>query len=277
MTNESPGLFMRFIDWMRYLGMVILSGATLAGFILIFFDLAQYLFHSSDFTVEEVSIVNNNWLEEQEIRARASIAPGSNIWMLDLDHIRANLLEHPIIRDVQVQRIPPRRIHLVIHERAPVVYILNHTNGNMYGVGQDGVMLPPYCPIVSGIKSVRFEPGYQIEDPSMHITLEFLNHLKKYAPDFYQEVSEARWRENGDLVLHPRRRMGVLVLREEFDASVAQKIGSLWNLLEEKNLRVIYVDARFPNKGVAVRWDESEGQKWKKLYKNGETALTHAM
>ncbi len=294
--KSTASLYAAFISWLRYLGMVILSGATVAGFILIFFDIAQYLFRSSDFTVQEVSVANNEWLDEQEIKARASIAPGSNIWMIDLDNIRASLLENPIIREVLVQRIPPSRIHLVVEERIPAVYAMNLKDGKLYGIGEDGVLLPPFsfslnsqdhleknikrlyeCPIISGLNSFPFEPGYQITEKRYQIAVNFLKQLKTHSPIFYGEIVEVCWQDNGNLILHPRRRIGVVVLREEFNVSVAQKLAAFWNVLEEKNLRAIYVDARFPMKGFAVRWDESEGQGWKQLYKNGEAVLTSAM
>jgi len=292
--SEARGIKGYIIGWLRYLGMVILSGATLAGFILVFFDLAQYLFSSSDFTVQEVSISDTEWVDKQDILARAAIAPGSNIWMVDLDTIRANLVAHPVIREAQVQRVPPRRIHLTIEERLPVAYIHNKNNGLMFGLDKDSVVLPPVDPelieanaaqkefshllshpVISGLPSLPLEPGAKIESDSLQNSIKLIEALRLSAPGFYGELAEAQWHENGNLLLHPRRRIGVLVLRNDFSESIAVKINALWNAMETENLRAIYVDARFPENGFAVRWDESEGQEWKRLYQQREMAITN--
>ncbi len=281
----------------QYACRVFLMGATLAGLILLSVDLFKYLFNSSDFSIQHITIEGTNRIQDDEIRARSGLAKGANLWLVQLDELGRRIEEHPAVHRVAVQRIPPHRIHIVIEERVPAVFALNVKEGRMYGIDRNGVVLPPLFdgledqgaddqkeaaqlmrskPIVSGSVSVPFVPGTVIEDERVLAGLNLAETLRVEAPSLAQQITELEFRDNGNIALHPRRRAGVIVLRDVEAPNLVAQLKAFWNVLETEDLRVIYVDARFPEHGFAVRWDERDGQGWKKLY-GSQSVLTQTV
>ncbi len=280
----------------RYLCRVIVLGISLAGLILLAGDGIRKFFSSPDFTVQQITINGNERVDEQEILARAGIAPGTNIWLVDMSDLGERLEQHPAILRVGVQRIPPQRIHLTIEERAPIAFYLNPADGMLYGLDVNGVLLPPpiengfsngvqneldanirlvlSCPILSGMKTMPSQPGERISDAQVLNGLRFLQLLADRTPEYFEEITGAEWREDGNFILHPRRRIGVMVLRDLESPDLDKKIGAFWQMLEKKNLRAVYVDARFPEKGFAIRGDNNQESKWERLYRSKGTYLT---
>ncbi len=275
---------------------MVLLGAIIAGAILVAFDLLRFMVNSSDFTVQEITVTGNRHVDQQAILALSGIAPGTNVWLVDLEELGKRLESHPRIRRVGIQRIPPRRIHIMIEERNPLVLIHNPEDHMLYGLDVDGVMLPAMMgnefqkrvpqnqkddidlvlttPIMSGDLSVSFEPGAKIANPMILQGLYLLQKLRTHYEVMFTEIAEAEWKTDGNLILHYRRRIGVLVLRDLVSPDLEKKICAFWDALEKNNLRAIYVDARFPEHGFAVRWDESEGPQWKKLYTQNNPRLS---
>lgn len=300
MSGWADAFVDRLTGLFRYLCRVFLMGATLAGVILISVDMFRYLFNSSDFSVQEITIDGNERVSQDEILTRAGLAPGANIWLIDLNSLAQRIEAHPAIHRTGIQRIPPHQIHIVVEERAPAAFVLCVTDGAMYGLDREGVVLPPIVddsfdrrdageqketlalaqsrPLLTGAIDVPCEPGTRVTDERVLAGLELAQTLAESAPGFTAETSEFEFRENGDLALHLKRRVGLIVLRDLNDDNLAIKLNAFWNTLEKEDLRAIYVDARFPIHGFAVRWDERNGATWKKLYRNeGPLAHSNAM
>lgn len=282
---------------LRYLCRVFLMGATLAGVILLSVDLFKYLFQSSDFSIQEITIEGNRRIDRGELLIRAGLMPGANIWLIQLDELSRRIEEHPTVHRVGVQRIPPHRIHIIVEERAPVLFALNPADGALYGIDREGVVLPPVIhasggylgtelesaakfvqsrALVSGAVEIPFKPGAETSDERLLEGIALASALAEAAPSFSADIAEMEFRENGDIALHPHRRAGVVVLRDIDEASLAARLEAFWTVLETHDLHAVYVDARFPEHGFAVRWDERRGMDWKRLY-GTPGPLTQAM
>jgi hypothetical protein len=281
----------------KYLCQVILLGATLAGTILLVFDFVQTIFESPDLVVERLTVSGNKRVTENEILALADIPVGRNILLINLEEIAARLEAHPWVKTSGVQRIPPKRIHISVEERQAVVFSLNPRDNRMYGIDIEGYILPPLMgpsflkntesrqeeelqlilssPLLQGIE-IGYVPGIQISDPNVVGCLQFLATLKMEAPEFYPEIVEAQWNEDQTLSLHPKRRIGVIILKELTAGDIGKKMHALWEAMEEHNVHAIYVDARFPAKGFAVLFEDNEAQTWQKLYETKSALLTTA-
>ncbi|MBD3265037.1 FtsQ-type POTRA domain-containing protein [bacterium] len=285
------------VGLVKYTCQVILLGATLAGAILLVYDFVVSFFQSPDLIVQELTIEGNSRISENEIRAITEIRQGTNIWLVDLDELAAKLENHPWIKTCGVQRIPPQRIHISVRERVALAYSLNPQDGMLYGLDVEGVILPPLLgpfslrksteeqeeeiklllssPILSGIE-LEYQAGEKVDTPSVLAGLRFLYRLKRECPGLYREIVEAEWRDNGTFALHPRRRIGLIVLKNLEAVDLAKKIGEFWRVLKRKDVRAVYVDARFPTKGFAVRFNEGENANWRKLYKMEQSHISSA-
>lgn len=286
----------RFHEWfghlVRTICRMLILGVTIAGLILLLIDGIQKFYTSSEFTVEEITIAGNQRVTTDEIRLQTSIAPGSNIWLLDLGELSKRLEEHSTIRRASVRRIPPRRIHIDIVERQIIAFYLL-SDGTLMGLDAGGVALPPPAslalpanpnpvkeadiqsllsyPLISGDVVLPDTQGLRITDPHLLETLLFLEQVQNQSPDFFREIVEAEWQENGNFIIHMRRRIGVVILRDFHSPDLVKKIHALWHVMEKDGLRAVYVDGRFPDKGFAVHADSTQSDQWEILYKPHES------
>lgn len=297
MNERLESAWERIVGYVQYLCRVILLSICMASLILIALDTLSYFFQSGDFTVQQITVEGNDRVDQDEILARASIAPGVNIWLVDLQRLSKRVEEHPAIRGASVQRVPPHRVHIRVEERAPVAFLMHPEDGQLYGVDYEGIILEPFMgptfprrdpmeqqahlelalttPLLSGTFDIDIRAGETVKDPRVLSSLVFIQEMRSRTPDWYREIAELEWREDGALALHPYRRIGVVILQDIKSPSLVDKLAAFWRVIERENLRAVYVDARFPSHGFAVRWDEQEGESWKRLYPN-PSALTMA-
>lgn len=283
-------------DWLehaiRTVCRLLILGVSIAGLILLLVDGIGKFFTSSEFTVEEITVNGNNRVTTDEILVLTAIAPGTNIWLMNLDELGTRLEKHPSIRNASVRRIPPKRIHIDIEERQTIAFYLRK-DGLLMGLDAGGVALPPPLgfnskaaltdlneidvqtvlsyPIISGDAVLPETPGERITDSSMLTILRFLEQLQAEIPNFFGEIVEGERQENGNFVLHLRQRIGVMVFYDLHSPDLVKKIKAFWNMMVEKNLRAVYVDGRFPDKGFAVRADETQNDLWEQMYRPRET------
>lgn len=277
---------------LRTICRLLILGVSIAGLILLLVDGVNKFFTSSDFTVEEITIQGAQRVSNEEIYSLTAIAPGSNIWLLNIPEISARLESHPSIRSASVQRIPPKRIHVEIEERSLLAFYLTET-GELMGLDEQGVALPPPAsfnesspskpidetdaqivlslPLISGDIILPATPGGRIDDPYGLTVLSFLHQLQIQSPDFFREIVQGEFQTDRNFILHLRRRIGALILRDFQSPDLITKILTFWRALEKEDLRAVYVDGRFPEKGFAVKPDVSQGAQWERLYKRNET------
>lgn len=285
----------RLREWMehavRTLCRMLILGVSIAGLILLMVDGIGKFFTSSEFTVEEITVNGNQRVTTDEILLLTAIAPGSNIWLMDLDELRVRLEKHPSIRNASVRRIPPKRIHIDIVERQTIAFYLRD-DGLPMGLDAGGVALPPPLsfnakatadlsavdiqtllsyPLLGGEVALPQTPGERIDDPSLLATLRFLEQVQTEIPSFFAEIVEGERQANGNFVLHLRQKIGVMVFRDLESTDLVKKIKAFWGMMEEKDLRAVYVDGRFPDKGFAVRADETQKDRWEQMYRPNET------
>lgn len=78
---------------------------------------------SSAFDLRSVSVTGNATVSTEEILHLAEVGPGTSAFRVNEEAIRARLREDPRIQDSIVTMAFPRRLTLVIRERAPVAAI----------------------------------------------------------------------------------------------------------------------------------------------------------
>lgn len=88
------------------------------------------------FDIRSVTISGLSTLDEQSILKAAAIGDGESLPFLDVDAVRARLLDMPMIRDVAVRKFYPNALSIGIVENKP--YALWQLNGELSVVGVDG-------------------------------------------------------------------------------------------------------------------------------------------
>lgn len=95
----------------------------------------DWLTTSAAFALTDVRISGNQQASRDELLRYLNVAPGENTLTLNLDVLRANLLRHPWVKSVEVERAVPDALVVQIteHRAAGVVAL-----GSLYVVDEDG-------------------------------------------------------------------------------------------------------------------------------------------
>ncbi len=109
------------------------------------------------FFVSEVEVQGTKRISKQEVIELSTINNGDNIFSLDLEAIREQILENPWIRDVSIERHLPDKIIIHVDEREP--FALAKINDRVYLVdryGEPFKLLDPEenfsAPVITGIE-----------------------------------------------------------------------------------------------------------------------------
>lgn len=184
---------------------LIISGAVL---------IAQILFDSGYFGVEQIEVVNLHRLEAEEVIAGSDIQGGDNIFQLDLDTIGRKIEENPWIAKAEVSRVFPREIVIRITERNARAII---NLGYLYYVDGKGEIFKVLAaddrldyPVITGI-----DREFLLENPEkgrdfLQSAMKLIDRLAERTVFSLDEVSEVHIdRDNGMIIM--TRRFGVPV------------------------------------------------------------------
>jgi cell division septal protein FtsQ len=133
------------------------------------------------FLVRDIQvIVGKGALNEDEIAERLGVSlDETNLYDVDLEQRRADLLEDPLIQEVEIRRILPSTLQVTAYGRTPVAQL--QKNGGRLIDGH-GIILPPSprretlsLPVITGIGGVSdFATGETISDNMVLDALRFL-------------------------------------------------------------------------------------------------------
>ncbi|NLZ47331.1 MAG: FtsQ-type POTRA domain-containing protein [Clostridiales bacterium] len=91
--------------------------------ILAIIALTVFLLKHPYFNIIRVEVTNNKLLDKGEIESLSNVNLGSNIFYLNKNEIRKQLLSNPYISNVKIHRKLPSTVELEIIERKPQYYI----------------------------------------------------------------------------------------------------------------------------------------------------------
>lgn len=124
----------------------LLAGLVLAG---------RMLLASGYFAVTTIQVENNQRLAREELLALSDIAPGTNIFDLDLKMIGSKISENPWVASARVERSFPDQVKIYVEERQPQAIV---QLGYLYYVDYNGEIFKMLeaedrldYPLISGI------------------------------------------------------------------------------------------------------------------------------
>ncbi len=110
------------------------------------------------FYVSSVKVDGNKKISTIEILKLSGIKEGDNIFAINLQKVRNQILENPWIKDVSIERRLPDSIHIHINERTPLGLI--QINQRIYMVDSTGTPFKPLlpedsfsAPIITGVET----------------------------------------------------------------------------------------------------------------------------
>jgi len=186
----SPDIFTRKIT--RIGGVLIVLGFIIGGIVVTY-----YFFSGSRFfRLREVVVEGNVLMSNEEIKAIVESVAARSVMRADLDEIRRRILSNELIREVEVTRMLPDMVRVVVSERQPVA-LARRADGKIACVDIDGNMfgqqslfkVRPYPPIIQGL--VENGPnGANVNRQRMMAYKQLLDELDTGEPKLSKKIGE---------------------------------------------------------------------------------------
>jgi cell division protein FtsQ len=193
---------------------------------------------NAGFIVKEVTVEGQSHTKSEEISKILKIKPGSAIFSLDLQDLKARLESIEWIKYVIVERILPNNIHVSVVERTPIA--LGQKDKKLYIIDDEGAIINEkniknhfHLPIIIG-------DGAEIYANSLIKMLKIDPDLFKHISSIIR-ISERRWNirfDNGLEVKMPEGKM----------EQAWNKVIKLHKNKELFNDELVSLDLRVPNK-----------------------------
>lgn len=132
------------------------------------------------YLLEQVSVESTGRLQTEHILEYGGIRMGDNLFALDLDAIRDQLRQVPLIRDAELQLQLPDTLAVRVTERKPVARVGSGSRPFPLTVDLDGHVLGParnsaMLPLITGVQDRGLTPGSQLRDISVADALDVVN------------------------------------------------------------------------------------------------------
>ncbi len=144
----------RRIDW-AVVRASLLAVFWVAALVLGLMLVGRELLTSERFAVAKVELIGVEQGSNEELRARADVPLGSNIFRVNLDAVRERVAGHPWVKAVRVSRRLPRQIEIRVQEHEPVLLV---ALGELYLASREGAIIKSYepgdpwsLPVVTGL------------------------------------------------------------------------------------------------------------------------------
>jgi cell division septal protein FtsQ len=218
---------------------------------------------SPRFVLGEVKIVGHRTLAPAALVESAGLAPGSNLFGVDLERVRLRIESNPWVRRTSIRKTPPSTLRIEIEEREAVALI--NRRGRV-AVDPEGVILGPLSgtrenclPLLEGFSRKGEKPGDRINSVDFGAAVEAAS-LFSGGPLGGRECLSVRAAGGGHFKIRALGGKVNLLVSEEQMASqaarfhaVAQKI-----LKKKKSAAPLYMDLTFPGR-IVIRPANQDG------------------
>lgn len=164
-------------------------------------EFRSFLFGAKVFQVKDVEVVTKGNANKEMVLKKAGIAPGTNIFSLDLEAVRERVESEPWVKSATVVRALPNKVQISYDAQVPVALLGAET---LYYLNRDGV---PFYKLQKG-DSLAY-PLLQLEGSSrsqknlvdkLKIALDLLESLEKSS--FFSK------KDLGELTVRPESESG---------------------------------------------------------------------
>lgn len=219
---------------------------------------------SPRFVLGEVKIVGHKILAPGLLVKSAGLAPGSNLFGMDLERIRLRIESNPWVRRTSIRKTPPSTLRIEIEEREPVA-LIDRKEG--VAVDMEGVILGPLpgrrencLPLLEGFSSRGEKPGDRIKSAGFGAAVEAAS-LFSGGPLGGRECLSVRAAGGGHFKIRALGGKVNLLVSEEQLASQADRFHAVAaKVLKEKRISAapLYMDLTFPGR-IVIRPGNQDG------------------
>jgi cell division protein FtsQ len=212
-----------------------------------------WLLSSPRFAIGVVEVSGQSRMSQEEVEAAAAIAPGTNIFTLDVDAVVARLEALPLVRRADVVRHLPNRVSIMVEERRP--FTLVHT-GKLHWIDEHGVDLgPEERPVVPAVPVISGLGGPDLAAPQAGASeraatgLALVRLLLRSGSALVQSISEIDVSRPEGPVLYTLDGVEVRLGKEDWEARLGRLLGVLAQL-KASGEAVTSIDLRFRDQVV---------------------------
>ena len=207
------------------------------------------------FELKAIQVEGNQKVSYSNILCLCPIKLGQNLFRINTEKIKKEILSEPKIECVQIKRKLPNQIIIKVKEKKPALLI---NLGNMYGLTQKGEIIPLdenlNLPVVSGIEIKKTKFYQKLRDQRIDLALSLRNLLATTDKDILNLVSEINLKRKGNVVLYLIPKGTKISLGW---GDFKRKLTRLSLILrEEKKFdKIEHIDLRFKGQAVVRRFN----------------------
>ena len=219
---------------------------------------------SPRFVLGEVKIVGHKILAPELLVKSAGLAPGVNVFGMDLERIRIRIESNPWVRRTSIRKTPPSTLRIEIEEREPVALI---NSKDRIAVDMEGVILGPLpgkrencLPLLEGFSSKGEKPGDRLKSARFGAAVEAAS-LFSGAPLGRRECLSVRAAGGGHFKIRALGgKMNLLVSEEQMASQAARFNAVVVKILKNKKQSAVplYMDLTFPGR-IVIRPVNQDG------------------
>ena len=158
-------------------------------------------FTNPDYAIHSVEVTTDGDLGRDAVLRAAQIEDGSNIFAINLSAVEDRLRALPQVEEVDVQRLLPDKLVVVIQERRPIAWIAS-TDANKTGFNYDGAFLmdrrgivlqpkgsaPEYMtlPVIIGVDLKKVTVGQPVDNDPVKTALELIRECPEMLQSRFQ-------------------------------------------------------------------------------------------
>lgn len=166
---------------------LLLVAAVALGLLILRQSTRLALTRNARFTVRTMDVASDGKITPELLREYAGVQPGENLFAVDLQQVRRNLVAVPLVRDARVQRVLPDTLRIRVVERIAVARIPVQRGSTHHAVDREGFVLgprvaSPHLPRILGLDSAVVTPGRLIEGVNARDALQLIELCDRLDP-----------------------------------------------------------------------------------------------
>jgi cell division septal protein FtsQ len=206
------------------------------------------------FFIERVEFASGEHTPASDFKSIASQALGKNLFLLPLEELQAEVLEHPWAREVVIYRAFPNRLRIVIEEPVPTALV--ERDGTMVWVDAEGNFIEAVVanelahgvdvPLLVGCGSGETQKGRLRRGAAA------LDELRRNFSAFYRRLASLDVSHGTHLTVHLKDYGGPLWFHSEDALRNVANLEAVWGVLSRHHPAPAYVDLRWHNQIVVM-------------------------
>jgi cell division septal protein FtsQ len=201
---------------------------------------------SQFFAVKEIALEGNTRTSREELLALVEDKTRTNLWKLDLEEIRKALRRNAWVRDAEVTRQLPDKLHVKINEREPYALVRRSDNSVVW-IDRDGTVLGDHSrfnrevvpPVISGLAEGVTPKVMETNQRHLDLYQQLLGELDGQPPHLSPQVDEVIFDGGDGLKLRVHEgRVAVLLGTKDFRKRLEEALRIL-QAVERKDISAL--------------------------------------